>query len=150
MTVKQSEAVKAWKSIRALNGQSLRSAKLAKKIYELSLKLQKAYDFQTQEEQKIFEAHPEFNPAIGGIPLNNKTEEERKIAKEEVKEVGDALKELGELDFDMDDYKPFNIDLDQYEGIIQLSGEDIGNLQKFINFVETEEERPISVPLQIM
>lgn len=134
MKIKQSEAIKAFRSIRDLNCQKMPSGKLAKQVYELYTKLKPAYDFQVQEEQKIYIDHPEFDPSIGGISLKGKTPEEKQKAIEEAKAIDNELQELSDLDFELDYDERFTIDLDKIPSV-QFSGEDIGNLEKFINFI---------------
>ena len=134
MTIKQNEAVKAYKSLQDLNRIKLSSGKLAKQIYDLFTKLQKAYSFQVQEEQKIFDSHPNFDPQIGGIHLTD-DKEQRANAITETKQIEKELDDLGNLDFEVDGFgSPIEINLDA-EPNIKLSGEDIGNLEKFINFI---------------
>ena len=132
MTIKQSEAMKAYQSVNDLNKQKLSSGKLAKQVYDLSSKLKSAFDFQIQEEQKIYNDHPEFDPTIGGIRLEGKSNEERKQCAEEIKQIDKELRELSELDFEID-FEPFDFSLEANN--VKISGEDIGNLEKFINFV---------------
>lgn len=132
MKIKQSEAMKAYQSVNDLNKQKLSSGKLAKQIYDLSSKLKSAFDFQIQEEQKIFDAHPNFDQVVGGIRLEGKSYEERKQCAEEAKQIDAELKELSELDFEID-FEPFDFNLEANN--VKISGEDIGNLERFINFI---------------
>ena len=132
MKIKQSEAMKAYRSISDLNKQKLSSGKLAKQVYDLSSKLRSAYDFQVQEEEKIYKLHPEFDPMVGGIRLEGKSDEERLKSAEEIKQIDKELKELSELDFEID-FKPF--DFDSEANSVKISGEDIGNLKLFVNFI---------------
>ena len=134
MTIKQSEAAKAFHSLQDLNSQKLSSGKLAKSIYDLFTKIQSAYDFQMQEEQKIFGNHPSFNPVLGGIPYTeDMTPEEKENVNTEIKQIESELKDLAELDFELEGYEPFTINLD-LEPNLRISGEDIGNLEKLIVF----------------
>lgn len=134
MTIKQTEAVKAYQSLKDLNKQKLSSGKLAKQIYDLTAKLKSAYDFQVQEEQKIFELHPDFDPIVGGIRLDGKTDEEKAIASEEIKTMNRELESISDLDFELEDYEPFELKFDS-EPDLKISGEDIGNLEKLIKFI---------------
>lgn len=131
MTIKQSEAVKAYQSIQGLNRQKFNSGKIAKKIYELTMKLKSAFDFQLQEEEKIYSKYPDFDPMIGGFHIG-KDDENREKKISDVKEINKQLKEIADLDFDLD-FEPFDLDLEIYN--VQISGEDIGNLQKLVNFI---------------
>lgn len=134
MKIKQSEAVKAYKSLQDINRQKLSSGKLAKQIYDLFSKLSQAYTFQVQEEQKIFYDHPEFDPSIGGISLENKSAEERKACMTEVRQIEKELKNIADLDFEIDGFdSPIELNLD-LESNLKFSGEDIGNLKKLIEF----------------
>lgn len=133
MKIKQSEAVKAYKSLQDLNRQKM-SSNNAKQIYSLFKKLQEASDFQTQEEKKILMDHPEFDPQLGGIRLDNKTEDDKKQATETIKQIETELKALADLDFEISELdSPIDIFLDS-EPNLKISGEDIGNLESIINF----------------
>ena len=134
MKIKQSEAVKAYRSLQDLNRQKM-SSNDAKQIYSLFKKLQEAFEFQTQEERKIFAEHPNFDIQLGGIRLDNKkTEEEKAAVTEELKDIEKELKALSDLDFEISDLDfPIDIFLDN-ESNLKISGEDIGNLEKLINF----------------
>ena len=132
MKIKQNIAMKAYVSVKDLNQQKLSSGKVAKQVYELTNKLKPAYDFQIQEEQKIYASHPDFDPSIGGIRLENKTDEEKKLATENIKKIDTELKDLANVDFEID-FEKFDFDLAQNS--VRISGEDIGNLDMFINFI---------------
>ena len=132
MKIKQNIAMKAYVSVKDLNQQKLSSGKVAKQVYELTNTLKPAYDFQIQEEQKIYASHPDFDPSIGGIRLENKTDEEKKLATENIKKIDTELKDLANVDFEID-FEKFDFDLAQNS--VRISGEDIGNLDMFINFI---------------
>ena len=133
MKIKQNEAVKAYKSLQDLNHVKISSWKAAKQIYELFKKFKPAYDFQVQEEQKIFFLHPDFDMSIGGIKLTDDKEQHKK-AIAETKQIEKELDDLGNLDFEIEDFdSPIEINLGD-EPYLKLSGEDIGNLEKLINF----------------
>lgn len=133
MIVKQGVIVKAYKSAIDLNKQKISSGKIAKKIYELVNKLKPTYEFQLQEEEKIFEAHPNFDIRIGGIRIMNQNDPiEKEQANSEAKEIEKELNGLSNLDVDLD-FDIFDIDLEAIPDL-KISGEDIGNLESFINF----------------
>lgn len=129
--MKQGQVMKAYVSLRDLNQQKLSSGKLAKNIFDLMTTLQKSYDFQVQEEQKICDAHPRYDPSLRGIPINGDTEHRDEII-QEVKSIDKEFKDLSELEVDVE-FKPFDFDLEKEN--VSLSGEDIGNLSPFINFI---------------
>ena len=133
MIVKQGAIVKAYKSAMDLNKQKISSGKIAKQIYELVNKLKPTYDFQLQEEEKIFEEHPNFDIRIGGIRIMNQNDPiEKQQANSEAKEIEKELNDLSNLDVDLD-FDIFDIDLEIIPDL-KISGEDIGNLEGFINF----------------
>ena len=127
----QNEAVLAYLSAKDLNQQKLSSGKLAKKVFELKQKLQSAWDFQVQEEAKIYEAHPAITPGVSEVQLNGDPEKRQELIRE-VNMINSDLKKLGELEVDID-FEPFDFNLD-FENV-SLSGEDIGRLSKFVNFI---------------
>lgn len=133
MLFKQNDIIKAYKSAIYLNQQKFSSGKIAKKIYELVTKLKPTYDFQLQEEQKLFDAHPNFDIRNGIMKIINPNDEnEIEKAKKEAKEIEKELSDLSDLDVDLD-FDIFDIDL-EITPELKISGEDIGNLEKFINF----------------
>lgn len=133
MKIKQNEAVKAYRSLQDLNKQKVSSGN-AKIIYDLFKKVSPAFEFQTQEEKKILTAHPEFDPNLGGIRLENKTDEQKKEAANEIKQIEQEFMDLADLDFEVEGLdSPIEINL-MAEPNLKLSGEDIGNLEKLIVF----------------
>lgn len=129
--MKQSEAMKAYKSLQFLNQQKL-SGQTAKKVFLLWKALQPAWDFQLQEEEKLFNAHPMYDPEINGIKISENDPEEKKKAMEEVKQINKELKDIADLDCEVE-FEKFDFDLSKEN--VKLSGEDIGNLDHFINFI---------------
>jgi len=134
MKISQSEAIKAYKTVLNLNKQKFSSGKIAKNIYDLYTELQPIFQFQIQEENKIFSEYPDFDPQLGGIKLTNDPEQREK-AKRDSDQIDDKLKELAELENEIK-FEPFELSFDQLEAdSIKISGEDIGNLSKFIKFI---------------
>lgn len=128
--MKQGEAIKAYKSAIYLNQQKL-SGSMAKKVFLLTKALQPVWDFQVQEEDKIFADHPMYDPSINGIRMPDDPEEKKKAILE-VEQINKELKVIGEVDSDVE-FEKFDFDLSAEQ--IKLSGEDIGNLGPFINFI---------------
>jgi hypothetical protein len=133
MTVTQNEAMRGYLSLMGLNKQKISSGKVAKQLYDLSQKLKGPYDFQIQEEKKILESYPDFDPHLNGIRIDGKTPEEREKIDKDLKEIDKQFKEIAELDVEID-HEPFEFDLDRFN-TVEISPEDIGNLEKFIKFV---------------
>ena len=129
--MKQGEAIRAYKSAMDLNRQKLSSGVLARKFFLLTKALQPAWDFQLQEERKIFSEHPLYDNAVNGVHIP-KEEPGRTEALNETQKIRDELKAIEELDFDIE-FERFDMDLESEN--IQISGEDIGNLEPFINFI---------------
>lgn len=127
--MKQKEAVQAYLSLKKLNEQDL-SLKVAKKVFDLFIKLRKAWDFQVQEELKIHERYPEIDPTTSSIKFTNV--EERDKALEIIKKFNADADDLGNLEFEIE-FKPFTIVMDG-EPNVKLSGSDISNLSPFITF----------------
>ena len=130
----QKDIVNAFFSARYLNQQRLSDVSTAKKIYQLMKKLQPSLDFQMQEEQKIYDAHPDYSPELNGCQLPaDCTPERRAELTKEAKDVSDALKALNETEVEPIDFKKFQFDC--AKNSIPISGEDIGNLEPFIEFI---------------
>lgn len=128
----QGDAIKAYIAVNELNKQMF-SGQTAKKIFALYAKLKPLYEFQAQEEKKIFEKYPQFNPEINGCPIKNPNDEnEIKTAKEIAKEVDEALKKLNELPVDVQ-FEPFVISISEQINL-KISGQLIGYLKGFIEF----------------
>ncbi len=134
MVIKQIEAVAAYHTLKGLNETKMPQGKLrlAKNIYDLCRKLEKAWDFYIQERNKIFAEHPDFDPQIMGIPLKDKTEEEKVAIRKEIEQLNKEISELDSMDYELD-HTPFEINLDMDP--VSLSGEDIGALSSLIHFV---------------
>ena len=130
--MKQSDAVKAYVSAVELNKQRL-SGSIANKIFKLVNALQPCWDFQIQEEEKIFKEHPFVDPKLGICLAEDASEDERVKASLEMKSVNESLRSLSEIEIEPIEFESFTIDLEQEN--IKLSGEDIGRLKDFINFV---------------
>lgn len=129
--MKQGEAIRAYKSAMDLNRQKLSSGITARKVFLLVKALRPAWDFQMQEEQKVFVSHEMYDPSINGIKIP-KEEPARSEAIKEATEISEELKAISELDFDIE-FEKFDLDFEREN--IQISGEDIGNLEPFINFI---------------
>lgn len=129
--MKQMDAVKAYVSVRDLNKQKMSSGLLAKKVFDLYKALQPAWDFYTQEEKKIYENHPSYDSSINGIKITG-SDEDKAVAINEVQQISKEFEQLNNLETEID-FEPFEIDLSSEN--LKLSGEDIGNLMPFINFI---------------
>lgn len=129
--MKQGEAVRAYKSLVDLNKQKLSSGILARKVFLLLKALQTAWDFQIQEEQKVFDSHPIYDPSVNGVKLP-KEEPARSEALAEANAINEELRKIDDMDVDIE-FEKFDFDLNKES--IQISGEDIGNLESFINFI---------------
>ena len=128
----QGDAIKAYIAVNELNKQTF-SGQTAKKIFALYTKLKPLYDFQVQEEKKIFEKYPQFNPNINGCPIKDPNDEaEVTTAKAVAKEVDEALKKLNELPADIQ-YESFMISTEE-QANLKISGQFIGYLKGFIEF----------------
>lgn len=134
--MKNIEAVNAYVSLRDLNQHKFNDGKVAMKIFELFTKLQPSYDFRVQEERKIQEAHPKFNPVTGRMKMiDDGTDQESLI--QELKQVEEEFEKLSELEVDVD-FEPFEIDLTKEQ--LPISGQDIGNLKPFITFKVSDDK----------
>lgn len=132
--MKQKDLINAYVSAKYLNQQRLSDVSTAKKVYQLMTKLQPSIDFQIQEEQKIYDANPDYSPELNGcaIPASASPEEREKYI-QETKNVSNAFKKLSETEVDPIEFEKFTFDCEKNP--VSLSGEDIGNLEPFIEFI---------------
>ena len=129
MTMKQINIVNAYQPITKLNSQDL-DGYTAKKIYDLMLKIKPLFDFQVQEQNKIYAKHPNLNIEKMGFDIDPNNPNSKLEAEEEAKEIEKELNELAEIEQEIE-FERFEVPL----GKVQLSGKDIGNLSDFIDFV---------------
>lgn len=128
----QNQAIRAYISAMDLNRQKMNNCQTAIKIYQLLEKLRPYWDFQLQEEEKIYSAHPDYDPQTSSCALKEETDEEIERCSAEVKAVSAALKELSVIEVDDIDFEPIRIDTSKES--LKISGEDIGNLKGFVIF----------------
>ena len=129
MIIKQKNGVKAYKVLQKLNAQET-SGSLALKIFKAMNVFQLIWDFQIQEEKKIMEKYPDFDPMTGSINVEAKGGNKEE-AINEIKKIDQELTDLANLDTDID-FEPFIISLDGES--IKLSGQDIKDLTGFVTF----------------
>ncbi len=129
MVISQKDAVQAYLAVKKLNEQDT-SIKTAKKVFDLFTKLRKAWDFQVQEELKLYERYPEIDPISHGIKF--KSVPEREKALEIINKFNADADEIGNVEFEIE-FEPFTINSDNEAGI-KLSGSDISKLSAFISF----------------
>ena len=127
MTIKQRDAVKAYQALKKLNSQET-SGSIALKIFNTMNKLQSMFDFQIQEERKILEKHPQFNPVEGKIKIEN-GDQEAAIA--ELKAIDDEFGKLASIENDVD-IESFVINTNAES--IKISGDDIKALDGIVEF----------------
>lgn len=128
--MKQGEAIRAYNAVSVLNKQRL-SGPVAKNIFMLYKALQPAWEFQCQEEEKVLSSHPAYDPSINGLALPPDEEGQAKV-NAEVQQINQELKVIEDTDFEIE-FEKFDFDLNKDR--IQITGEDIGNLEPFINFI---------------
>ena len=130
--MKQREAVKAYLAVKDLNKQKMSSGRTAKKIFDLYCILQKYWEFQGQEEIKVNQRYPNLDFEKGSVNMEGMSPEERAKTLETVASVNRELNQIGETEIDLVPEK-FVIEFDE-EPNLKISGEDIGALEKFIEF----------------
>ena len=131
MVVKNIDAVKAFTSLSDLNRHKFNDGHIARKVYNLMNSLQPVFEFQVQEERKIYKEHPNYDPRNHGINFAEKGIL-REDAQKEIEQIDAELEKLANLESDVA-YEAFEIDLSKES--VPLSGEDYGNLRNFVNFV---------------
>ena len=131
--MKQKDAVNAYISAKKLNSLDV-TPMTAQTIFELFRALQPAWDFQLQEEQKIFAKHPKLDVGTLSIKMENPDDlEEKANAEKEITEINQELKDLANVETVIN-FQKRNINA-MFDKNIKVSGEDIANLDPFITFV---------------
>lgn len=130
--MKQQDLVKAYIAVRELNKQPL-SAHVARKIFDLGEKLRPAWDFQVQEEEKIYERYPDYNPESKGFIADSNSESSKAVALAKAEAMGNDFQQIADLDAEPIDFEPFTIQTSLESGL-KISGEHIGYLKPFITF----------------
>lgn len=126
--MKQKDAIKAYLSARKLNIQDA-SPKNAKVFFELMQALQPTWDFQVQEERKVFAKHPNFDPMSKTIKMEG--EHDKNAVTSELKEIDTELSDIGNVESTIDFAKrTINVGNENFK----LSGEDYANLEQFLDF----------------
>ena len=128
----QFDAVKAYMSLRSLNAQRT-SGRVAKKIFDLMNKLKPLWEFQTQEEQKLFEKYPVLDPRTMRLNLGDSDmDADEKL--QLTKEIKQAFDDLSETELDEKEFESYKFEIDLENEDLKLSGEDIANLSPFVTF----------------
>lgn len=128
----QRDQVRAYIAASKLNRLTL-PISIAKKVFTLVDRLQPSWDFQAQEEKKIYDAHPMYNPEIGGCIPEDDSLEARHKAEQEARLVVEALKQLAETEVEQFEFEPIEIS-EELQDRIELSGEEVGYLKPYITF----------------
>ena len=128
--ITQEKAFKAYAALKKLSDVPMAFSK-AKVIFDLKQKLQPCWDFQTQEEQKIFDMYPDLDVQTMTINLEGKDEEARKKALEDSKEIDQKLRELGKMDSGFEETEPVKLVLSD-DPRITISAKDIEYLSTFV------------------
>lgn len=127
--MKQSKCVQAYKAILKIMAQDT-SLPTARKVFKLSKKLQDAWEFQINEERKIFERHPDVDPDTGSVSYPTGDKELEKKMLDELNDFDKEMKELGDMDQTVE-AEPFTI---SEEENIKIAGKDIQALEDLITF----------------
>lgn len=130
MVTTQGTALKAYIAIEELNKQTF-SGPIAKKLFNLYKTLKPVYEFQLQEEKKIFSKYPEFDPTINGCPVKDNNPETIERARTVAKSVDSELKDLGAIEIDID-CEPIIIPESEQTNL-KISGAFIGYLEGFVD-----------------
>lgn len=120
--MKQGKIITAHQALMNLNRQQL-SLPIAYNIHKMMKQTQKAWDFQVEQEQKLFEKYQPKPTKNGGLEFS---------AKEYEKEFNDYIKELSNMESDIE-VTPISIQLAEN---VKISPSDIEALDGFVEFVE--------------
>ena len=129
MNMKQSKCVQAYKALLKIMNQDT-SLPTARKVFELSRKLQPAWEFQLNEERKIFERHPDIDPSNGSVTYETGNKEQEEKMLNELNDFDKEMKELGDMEQTIE-AEPFVI---FEEENIKIAGKDIQSLEDLITF----------------
>ena len=135
MTVIQ--AVKAYKAADKLSSQIGLKRKTSIKVFLLREALYPAFLYDTSEEQKIIEAHPNFDPLQGTIRIEN---DDAKTATDEMIAIQKEFDELHNSEWEMSQFGnlPGRFTIGKEEPTDGLTPNEIGALMQFIDFEDEE------------
>lgn len=120
--MKQGKIIAAHQALMNLNRQQL-SLSSAYNIHKMMKQTQKAWDFQVEQEQKLFEKYQPKSEKNGSLEF---------ATKEDEKEFTEYLKELSNMESDVE-IMPISIRLAEN---VKISPSDIEALGGFVEFVE--------------
>lgn len=121
----QGNLIRAYKAVNALTEQRL-PLPISYKLFKLKKSLQPVWDFQLQEEERIFNLYP---------PTDREGNQYKFATPEDAQGFREAFKELREMESDIE-FKPLNLPMLES---MNLSGEEIDALTDVIFFTEPEE-----------
>ena len=124
--MKQSDIIAAYKAADELCKQKIKSPKVANVFYIVKNLLKPQYDFQVEREKAVFDKY-QFTQTEDGLKF-----ETQELADQFAAEYSEEIKQLSEMDVDLD-FKKQTVNLSEQ---FEISGDDIGALSPFINFVE--------------
>ena len=130
--MKQGKGMIAYKALSKLMGETL-NLHTAKKVFDMHMKLQKIWDFQLNEEQKILKRHPNVDPVTASVQYNENDEETKKARLAELDSFTKELAALSEIEHDDIVIEPITIAIDA-EPAIKMTGNDIKALEGFVTF----------------
>lgn len=131
------DAFRAFRAAEKLSFETGLKRANAKRVFLLREALRPAYNYIREEEGKIFDLHPNYNPANGTLKITD----DPLATREEQKDIVDALDELHDSEWEIEDARiPEKFVIHADESISNLTGNDIGALMPFIDFEDEEEE----------
>ena len=130
----QNECIRAFMAANNLNAQTFSNGRTAKKIFDLVKLLRPVWEFQTQEELKICESHPNIDPANMTIEIKDGITTEDAV--KELDDMQAKLRELGGMETEIKAER-FTIDLSKEQ--VRISGKEIEDLEPFILFTDGDE-----------
>jgi len=120
--MKQQKIVQVYKVIEPISKNKDLPSDISYVFYRIRKLLQDQWDFQIEEERKIFE---KYNPKYVNEKLTFDNPEQAQAFTEEIKK-------LSEIDADLGEFSKFDFHPD---GRVKLSAEDMEKLEDFLNYV---------------
>lgn len=125
-------AVKAYRAAEKLSYQTGLKRKTSIQVFLLREALKPAFTYNSDEERKILDMHPNFDPRSGGIKAKDGNIE---AAMKERDELNQQLDDLHDSEWEIKEM-PEKFRISKDESVSSLTPDDIGSLMKFIEFEE--------------
>ena len=131
--MKLHQAVKAYKAAEKLSYQTGLKRKTSIQVFLLREALKPAYIYNNDEEQKIIDAYPNFDPYTGTVKIEG---DNVIAASRERQQIQKELDDLHNSEWDEDQFVnlPEKFTIGEDENTDKLTPDDLGSLMAFVEF----------------